>query len=109
MEVKQVKGLLEKLRWINIEMIKAQDVGDKKQEELLETHMSGVTFVLQTFGYENFLDTFFECECGHNFGLTGNETEEELKAHYKAMDDYYFEYKKKGSGESVQRNQRTFR
>lgn len=92
MEVKEVKHLLAKMRWLNFEMIKAQESGDKKREELLDSHMGGITFTLQVLGWDSFLETFIDCECGHNFSLTGKETEEELQAHYKAMDDYYFEY-----------------
>ncbi|WP_289135562.1 helix-turn-helix domain-containing protein [uncultured Brevibacillus sp.] len=35
------------------------------------------------------LETFLECECGHNFSLTGKETEDELQKHYEEMNGYY--------------------
>jgi hypothetical protein len=86
---KQMTNMLKKLRWANFEMIKAQEAGDKKQEELLEAHMGGVSFTLLVLGYSDFFETFMECECPHNFSLTGKETEEELQKHYEEMDNYY--------------------
>jgi len=85
----QMERILRKLRWLNFAMIKAQEAGDKEEERLLETELSGVTFTLITLGYSDFLDMFLECECGHNFSLTGNETEDELKKHYEEMNGYY--------------------
>lgn len=89
MDKVQMKNMLKKLRWANFEMIKAQEAGDKKQEELLEAHIGGVSFTLLVLGYSDFFETFMECECPHNFGLTGQETEDELKKHYAEMDNYY--------------------
>lgn len=89
MNKRQAEHMLKKLRWLNFELIKAQEAGDKTEEEKLDTHASGVFFTLETLGHGDFLETFLECECGHNFSLTGKETEEELQEHYAEMDSYY--------------------
>ncbi|GIO08762.1 hypothetical protein J31TS6_47900 [Brevibacillus reuszeri] len=89
MDKAQMERILRKLRWLNFAMIKAQEAGNQEEERLLETELSGVSFTLITLGYSDFLDTFLECECGHNFSLTGKETEGELKKHYAEMDNYY--------------------
>ncbi|WP_289136306.1 hypothetical protein [uncultured Brevibacillus sp.] len=78
MNKKQMEHMLKKLRWLNFEMIKAQEAGDKAEEEKLDIHSGGVFFTLESLGHDEFLETFLECECGHNFGLTGKETEDEL-------------------------------
>lgn len=89
MDKAQMERILRKLRWLNFAMIKAQEAGNQEEERLLENELSGVAFTLITLGYSDFLDTFLECECGHNFSLTGKETEGELKKHYAEMDNYY--------------------
>lgn len=47
----------------------------------------GVVFTLVALGHTEFFDTFIKCECGHNFELTGKETEDELQKHYSEMDN----------------------
>jgi len=85
----QMEHMLKKLRWLNFELIKAQEAGYKAEEDKLDVHSSGVFFTLETLGHGDFLETFLECECGHNFSLTGNETEDELMKHYEEMNGYY--------------------
>ncbi|MGG3873204.1 hypothetical protein [Brevibacillus laterosporus] len=85
----QIEYMLKMLRWINFETIKAQKEGDQKQEVLLGINLSGVAYALVTLGHREFLEMFYECECGHNFELTGEETEDELQKHYSEMDKYY--------------------
>lgn len=89
MNKEQAKTLLSRLRQLNFGMIKAQDSNNHAQEEKFEIYLNGIAFALNALGHEDLWDTFLECECGHNFSLTGNETEDELKKHYEEMDSYY--------------------
>lgn len=89
MNKEQAKDLLSRLRHLNYEMIKAQDSSNHSQEEKLEIHLNGIGFALIALGYEDFWYTFLEGECGHNFSLTGKETEDELNKHYEEMNGYY--------------------
>jgi hypothetical protein len=92
MNEKQKRDLLAQMRNVNIASIKAFDEGNKKLNVDLGHYTNGFTTAIYTlFGDEGeeFMSIFMECECGHNFSLTGNETDEELEKHYSYMDAYY--------------------
>lgn len=87
----QKRKLLVEMRHLNIASIKAQDEGNEKLDKELAFFTNGfATAVVAAFDEgEDFMSIFMECECGHNFSLTGKETDEELEKHYSYMDAYY--------------------
>lgn len=91
MNEKQKRNLLVEMRNLNIASIKAQEEGNEKIDKELSYFTNGfATAVVAAFEEgEEFISIFMECECGHNFSLTGKETDEELEKHYSYMDRYY--------------------
>lgn len=91
MNNEQKRNALVQMRSLNIASIIAQEEGNEQKEKELSHYTNGfATAIFSLFEEgEEFLSIFMECECGHNFSLTGKETEEELTKHYKWMDNYY--------------------
>lgn len=91
MNEQQKRNLLVEMRNLNIASIKAQNEGDENRDRELMYFTNGfATAVIAAFDEgEEFISIFMECECGHNFSLTGKETDEELEKHYSYMNAYY--------------------
>jgi len=91
MNNEQKRKALAQMRNLNIASIKAQEEGNERLEKELSYYTNGfASAVCSLFEEgEEFLSIFMDCECGHNFSLTGKETDEELERHYKYMDAYY--------------------